>query len=90
MERLIRKAKERDLPRILELIEYGRQKMRASGNLDQWTDGNPRQELILQDIANGNSYIVEDDGEAVATFAFIQGPDITYKRIYESGSRHHV
>lgn len=83
MERLIRKAKERDLPRILELIECGRQKMRASGNLDQWTDGNPRQELILQDIANGNSYIVEDDCETVATFAFIQGPDITYKRIYE-------
>ena len=83
MERVIRKAIDGDLLRILELIECGRQKMRATGNQDQWTEGNPRQELILQDIANGNSYIVEDDGEAVATFAFIQGPDITYKRIYE-------
>ena len=78
MERVIRKAIDGDLSRILELIECGRQKMRATGNLDQWTAGNPRQEIILQDIANGN-----DDGEAVATFAFIQGPDITYKRIYE-------
>jgi RimJ/RimL family protein N-acetyltransferase len=31
----------------------------------------------------GNSYIVEDDGVAVATFAFIKGPDVTYTNIYE-------
>jgi RimJ/RimL family protein N-acetyltransferase len=79
----IRKATEKDLPRILELIDFGRQKMRAMGNTDQWTHGNPRREVLLQDIEKGNSYIVEDDGEAVATFAFVEGPDVTYQHIYE-------
>lgn len=81
--RTIRQSTKADLPRILELIEYGRQKMRAVGNLEQWTDGNPRQEVLLQDIEQGNSYIVEDDGLAVGTFALIKGPDVTYHHIYE-------
>ena len=81
--RTIRQSSEADLPRIMQLIEYGRQKMRAVGNLEQWTNGNPRREMLLQDIADGNSYMVEEDGQAVATFAFIEGPDITYEHIYE-------
>ena len=57
--------------------------MRATGNMKQWTDGNPSEEQILNDIADGHSYIVEDDGIPVATFAFIAGPDVTYANIYE-------
>ena len=83
MKRTIRQASEDDLPRILELIECGRRKMRAVGNVEQWTNGNPRTEVLLQDIYDGNSYIVEDDGLAVATFAFIEGPDETYAHIYD-------
>ena len=83
MIRTIRIATEHDLPRILELIEYGRQKMRQMGNLEQWTDGNPKAELLEQDIVNGNSYVVEQGGVVVATFAFIEGPDITYNKIYD-------
>lgn len=82
-KRIIRHATEADMPQIMQLIEWGRQKMRATGNTDQWTNGNPRPEVIMRDIANGNSYLVEDGGEAVATFAFVSGPDITYKHIYE-------
>ena len=83
MKRTIRQATEADLTRMLELIAFGRAKMRAVGNLEQWTDGNPRRELLVQDIKDGNSYIVEDDGVAVATFAFIEGPDVTYNHIYD-------
>lgn len=83
MNRTIQKASEVDLPRMLEQIECGRQKMRAAGNVEQWTNGNPRLEVLLQDILDGNSYIVEDDGVAVATFALVEGPDVTYRRIYE-------
>ena len=41
--RSFRKARIEDLPRILELIECGRQKMRAAGNNEQWTNGQPSQ-----------------------------------------------
>ena len=82
MIRTIRIATEQDLPRILELIEYGRQKMRQMGNIEQWTNGNPNAELFVEDIRQGNSYVVEEGGVAVATFAFVEGPDITYRNIY--------
>lgn len=81
--RTIKKSVVADIPVIMQLLECGRQKMRANGNLEQWTDGNPKQSLIEADINNGNSYILEEDGKAVATFAFIEGPDITYNNIYE-------
>ena len=81
--RNIRKSDLKDIPVIMQLIENGREKMRADGNSEQWANGNPRQSLIEDDIMKGNSYIVEDDGVAVATFAFIKGPDVTYTNIYE-------
>lgn len=79
----IRSASMVDITAIMQILDCGRQKMRENGNTEQWTDGNPKQSLIEADINNGNSYILEEEGKAVATFAFIEGPDITYNNIYE-------
>ena len=81
--RTIRKSLIADISRIMELLECGREKMRSNGNMEQWTKGNPKQTLIEADICNGNSYVMEEMGEIIATFAFIEGPDITYHTIYE-------
>ena len=81
--RYIRKAYSHDTKRIMELLEHGRQKMRANGNTEQWTNGNPKLELVENDIKEGNGYIIEENGEIIATFAFIKGPDTTYYNIYE-------
>ncbi len=81
---LIRKSTSEDFPRILELMNAARAIMRADGNFHQWTDGYPKEETILEDIAQGNSYMMEDEtGNAVATFAFIVGKDPTYEVIYD-------
>ncbi len=56
--------------------------MRESGNLKQWTDGYPSADVFSKDIEQGVSYIMEQEGKAVATFALIPGPDITYTKIY--------
>ena len=72
-----------DIDCIMDLLEMGRQKMRANGNMEQWTNGNPKQALVEEDIRNGTSYVMEEDGEVIATFAFIEGPDVTYQTIYE-------
>lgn len=82
-KRIIRKAETEEIARIMELLEYGREKMRANGNTEQWSNGNPKQELVEEDIREGNSYIVEENGMSIATFAFIEGPDATYSTIYE-------
>lgn len=88
VSRKIRKATASDLGIIQELIKTGRQKMIASGNAKQWSDNRPSPEQLKQDIASGNSYLVvetvRDEEHIIGTFAFIEGPDPTY-RIIEGG-----
>ncbi len=79
----IRNSTLNDIKIIMELIEYGKQKMRESGNMNQWTNGDPNESIIKNDIENNNSYIIELDNEPIGTFAFVLGPDPTYLKIYE-------
>lgn len=57
-------------------------KMRASGNLRQWTGGYPSDEILTADIERGFSYVVERDGKIVGTFVLAICPDPTYATIY--------
>ena len=69
---------------IMRLIEEARGIMRASGNMDQWIGGYPDRVTIENDINNGHCYLcVEPSGDIVASFAFIPGPEPTYKEIFE-------
>ena len=84
MERMIRKALMCDVPVIMRLIEEARGIMRSCGNLNQWIDGYPSRDIIEADINDGHCYVcVEQGGEVIASFAFIPGPEPTYKKIYE-------
>lgn len=56
--------------------------MRESGNLTQWPDTYPSYEILSNDISRENSYVIENNGKIIATFAFIIGEDPTYKVIY--------
>ena len=70
---IIRVATETDIGHIKTLIEEGKRKMIASGNLHQ-------------DILNGNSYLVIDvanPSSPLATFAAIASPEPTYTVIEE-------
>ena len=72
------------MPRIMWLIDEARGIMRSSGNLNQWIGGYPSEGTIVNDINNGHCYLcVEEDGEIIASFAFIPCPEPTYKEIYE-------
>lgn len=80
----IRKSTTEDLSQIIPIFESARTYMRLNGNLNQWSEGYPGERDIIEDISEGNSYIgIDLDGETVMTFAFIIGPDPTYKNIYE-------
>ena len=73
-----------DVPVIMRLIEEARGIMRSCGNVNQWIGGYPSEETIVNDINNGHCYLcVEEGGEVIASFAFIPGPEPTYKEIYE-------
>ena len=77
----IRKSTPADIPAMMALFESARGIMRSDGNMEQWSGGYPSEELVMRDISLGNSYIVEQGGCPVATFAFIVGVDPTYLKI---------
>lgn len=80
----IRHTTEADLPKIMKIYEYARKFMAEHGNAKQWGPTNwPPEDLIRSDIADGNSYVVINEDEIVATFYFNQGKEIdpTYKEI---------
>ena len=82
MSYMIRKAEKGDLPRIYEIYETARQFMRENGNHAQWGAGDRPEELLEDDISQGNLYVLEDAvaDEAIihAVFAFIEGEDPVY------------
>ncbi len=77
----IRKSVSADIDTLLKLFEQAREKMYAAGNRLQWPATYPSAELLAHDIAYGQSYIVEQEGQAVATFVLAFGADPTYARI---------
>lgn len=78
----IRIAHNDDMAEVMAVLAAAKGIMRASGNDGQWVNGYPSEEVILEDIARGNGFVVLDDGRIVAYFAFIASPEPTYARIY--------
>lgn len=81
----IRTATYDDIPVLMEIFRKARGIMRASGNLHQWNDSYPSEEIVREDIGHGHCIVLCEAGEVTATMAFIPGPDPTYARIYGGG-----
>lgn len=82
---LIRKTTLQDLPQTEELYRRARCFMRLNGNAMQWGGSYPQKEILLKDIGQGVSYVCVQDSNICGVFAFIKGPDKTYK-IIENGA----
>lgn len=80
----IRKTQSIEVETIMNIYARATLFMQKTGNKNQWINGYPSEELLMQDILNGNSYVcIDDSNEIVGTFCFIQGNDITYLKIDE-------
>ena len=78
----IRKATYDDIPQLMRLFEHAKGIMRASGNMHQWGNGYPSEEIIYNDIKNGVCFVADgENGNIEATMALIPGPDPTYSVI---------
>ena len=82
---MIRKATYDDIPVLMDVFRKARGIMRSSGNMNQWNDGYPSEAVVRKDIDNGHCVVLCEEGEVVATMAFIPGPDPTYAEIYDGG-----
>ena len=83
MNRIIRQATPADMTGILKVMDAARQTMRASGNLHQWGDSYPSEEIITSDMERGGGLVMEEEGCVVAYFAFLASPEPTYAKIYD-------
>lgn len=86
----IRKTRIEEVETVVSIFDFGRSIQRATGNLDQWNNGYPNAEVVIDDIAKGQSYVcVSDAAEAdlfpeetlLATFCLQEGIDPTYTKI---------
>ena len=78
MSRLnIRKSRREDLPAMLAIYAYARQKMKENGNPNQWITY-PKREILENDLALDRSYVLTDGERVCGTFVFFVGNDPTY------------
>ncbi len=85
----IRESTQNDVEEILHLFDIARAYMAAHGNASQWIDGYPGRDLLLRDIANGDSYVMLEAEHIVGTFTFIIGDEPSYQ-IITDGAWHHA
>lgn len=83
MNKAVRHAQIADIPRIMTVLGAAKGIMRASGNMGQWVNGYPSEDVIADDIVSGYGFVVEDGDLVEAYFAFIPSPEPTYARIYD-------
>lgn len=83
---LIRLATNDDLNSLMSIFDHARKFMQENGNPNQWINGYPSSQLILNEIKNHHCYVCQNEnGEILGTFCFIPGEDPTYAHI-ENGS----
>ena len=80
---LIRKATLEDMPVLLEIYDRARKFMASTGNVNQWTNGYPSQEILAEDIAKNEMYVLEDEDGIQASFVFYWGIAPCYNKIYD-------
>ena len=77
-----RKSTEKDLKEIMEIINWAKELLKGN-KIDQWQSGYPNEEVILEDIEKGYSYVLEDKGIILGTTALSFDREKTYDEIYE-------
>lgn len=78
----IRKSKETDVKKMMEIYAYARNFMAEHGNPNQWgpTNWSP-EELIHNDIKTGRSYVcVDEEDQVLSTFFYDFGPGINVNK----------
>ncbi|MBR2377492.1 MAG: GNAT family N-acetyltransferase [Clostridia bacterium] len=78
----IKLCKNTEIDKIMSIYDNARNFMRQTGNNNQWINGYPSRELILEDLKENRFYGVYDNEELVAVFTLTVDSDPTYNKIY--------
>ncbi|MGM9661760.1 MAG: GNAT family N-acetyltransferase [Oscillospiraceae bacterium] len=75
----VRLARAEELPELMALFARAREFMRGTGNPRQWEDY-PTEEIVLDDIARGECWVLESGGELAGVFALGFDRDEEYEQ----------
>ncbi|GAT91346.1 GNAT family N-acetyltransferase [Apilactobacillus kunkeei] len=77
---LMRRAQIEDFNAIEQIIFEGKELLAKQG-VNQWQTGYPNAESLMNDIVNGWTVVLEEDGEILGTAAVIDGLDTSYENL---------
>lgn len=75
-----RKTIKKDVNNVMKIIKQAQDYFKSQG-VDQWQNGYPNEKTIENDIKNDESYVLEKDGEIVATTMLTFNGEPTYASI---------
>ncbi|KXT96546.1 Acetyltransferase [Streptococcus oralis] len=78
----IRLAFPNEVDAIMQVMEDAKKCLAKSGS-DQWQNGYPNADIIIDDIISGQAYVALEEGELLAYAAVTKSPDEAYEAIYE-------
>lgn len=73
-------AEQKDLPRLLLMVEQAKAGFRARG-IDQWQKGDPNEAQLIDGISRRLIHVLEENGQAVAMITIVSGPEPSYDAI---------
>lgn len=79
---IFRKTTIEDISSVLEIICQAQEYLKNQ-SINQWQNGYPNKESIIEDIQNGYSYVMEVDEVVIGTMAIVLDGEPTYEHIYE-------
>lgn len=80
MKMKLRKAKHSDLAAIMAIINQAKAYFKSHG-INQWQDGYPNEISIVNDIQRNESYVLDNDGDIVATVMISANGENNYNYI---------
>ena len=75
------KATDEQFGQVMIIIRHAQAYLKEAG-LDQWQNGYPNEDVILQDIQRGNSYVLQKQGQVLGTAVLEFDGDPNYENIY--------
>lgn len=76
----IRKTTMHDVDSVLSIINEAKQYFKEHA-INQWQDGYPNKDTVIQDIVNQEGYVLEENKEIIATCMISIREDPTYQHI---------
>lgn len=77
-----RKSVKSDITHIIRIIKQAQQYFKEHG-INQWQNNYPNEDVIYNDIVKKHSYVLENDGNIIATSVISFEREKTYDNIYD-------